>query len=153
MRLAFRIVLACLAVGPGAAARAQQPPASSADSLRLGNLHKQAVAGDPRQHQFTLLAQQTDLRLRNLAAERLPSLSAEVGAQYQSAVFTPGSLAGGATFPTPAKDTYENRVSIEQSIIDPTFATFVTLLLVPVLYAIFVLDLKIVKWEASQHHE
>jgi multidrug efflux pump subunit AcrB len=30
-----------------------------------------------------------------------------------------------------------------------TFATFVTLLLVPVLYAIFVLDLKIVKWERS----
>src|SRR5262249_49761327 len=28
-------------------------------------------------------------------------------------------------------------------------ATFITLLLVPVLYAIFVLDLKIVKWEAS----
>jgi hypothetical protein len=26
-------------------------------------------------------------------------------------------------------------------------ATFVTLLLVPVLYAIFVLDLKVVKWE------
>src|SRR5262245_54500218 len=32
-----------------------------------------------------------------------------------------------------------------------TFATFVTLLLVPVLYAIFVLDLKIVKWEAPVH--
>jgi multidrug efflux pump subunit AcrB len=29
-----------------------------------------------------------------------------------------------------------------------TFATFVTLLLVPVLYAIFVLDLKIVRWDA-----
>jgi len=28
-----------------------------------------------------------------------------------------------------------------------SLATFVTLLLVPVLYAIFVLDLKIVKWE------
>jgi multidrug efflux pump subunit AcrB len=28
-------------------------------------------------------------------------------------------------------------------------ATFITLLLVPVLYAIFVLDLKIVKWEAK----
>jgi multidrug efflux pump subunit AcrB len=28
-----------------------------------------------------------------------------------------------------------------------TVATFITLLLVPVLYAIFVLDLKIVKWE------
>ena len=32
-----------------------------------------------------------------------------------------------------------------------TFATFVTLLLVPVLYAIFVLDLKIVKWEKVAH--
>jgi multidrug efflux pump subunit AcrB len=30
-----------------------------------------------------------------------------------------------------------------------TFATFVTLLLVPVLYATFVLDLKLVKWEAA----
>jgi hypothetical protein len=31
-------------------------------------------------------------------------------------------------------------------------ATFVTLLLVPVLYAIFVLDLKLVKWEAVGEH-
>ena len=30
-----------------------------------------------------------------------------------------------------------------------TVATFVTLLLVPVLYAIFVLDLKWVRWEAE----
>jgi hypothetical protein len=29
-----------------------------------------------------------------------------------------------------------------------TVATFITLLIVPVLYAIFVLDLKVVKWEA-----
>ena len=33
-----------------------------------------------------------------------------------------------------------------------TVATFVTLLLVPVLYAIFVLDLKIVKWDAVAPH-
>jgi multidrug efflux pump subunit AcrB len=33
-----------------------------------------------------------------------------------------------------------------------TVATFVTLLLVPVLYAIFVLDLKIVRWEAVEAH-
>jgi Cu/Ag efflux pump CusA len=31
-----------------------------------------------------------------------------------------------------------------------TVATFVTLLLVPVLYAILVLDLKLVKWEALE---
>jgi len=29
-----------------------------------------------------------------------------------------------------------------------TIATFVTLLLVPVIYSIFVLDLKLIKWEA-----
>jgi multidrug efflux pump subunit AcrB len=33
-----------------------------------------------------------------------------------------------------------------------TIATFVTLLLVPVIYAVFVLDLKIVRWEAHPHH-
>ena len=31
-----------------------------------------------------------------------------------------------------------------------TIATFVTLLLVPVLYSIFVLDLKLIKWEAQE---
>jgi len=29
-------------------------------------------------------------------------------------------------------------------------ATFITLLLVPVIYAIFVLDLKLVKWEKTE---
>jgi multidrug efflux pump subunit AcrB len=33
-----------------------------------------------------------------------------------------------------------------------TFATFVTLLLVPVIYAVFVLDLKLVKWETRETH-
>jgi hypothetical protein len=32
-----------------------------------------------------------------------------------------------------------------------TIATFVTLLLVPVLYSIFVLDLKLIKWETVAH--
>jgi Cu/Ag efflux pump CusA len=34
-----------------------------------------------------------------------------------------------------------------------TFATVITLLLVPVLYAIFVLDLKIVTWQEVHHQE
>ena len=34
-----------------------------------------------------------------------------------------------------------------------TIATFVTLLLVPVLYSIFVLDLKLIKWESKEQHE
>jgi multidrug efflux pump subunit AcrB len=34
-----------------------------------------------------------------------------------------------------------------------TIATFVTLLLVPVLYSIFVLDLKLIQWELKEEHE
>jgi multidrug efflux pump subunit AcrB len=34
-----------------------------------------------------------------------------------------------------------------------TFATFITLLLVPVIYAIFVMDLKLVKWEREKETE
>jgi multidrug efflux pump subunit AcrB len=34
-----------------------------------------------------------------------------------------------------------------------TFATFITLLLVPVMYAIFVLDLKLVKWQSEKETE
>ena len=33
-----------------------------------------------------------------------------------------------------------------------TLATFVTLLMVPVLYAICVLDLKLVRWEGPREH-
>jgi Cu/Ag efflux pump CusA len=33
-----------------------------------------------------------------------------------------------------------------------SMATFITLLLVPVLYAIFVMDLKLVKWEKQRSH-
>ncbi len=79
------------------------------------------MASDPRQRQFTLLAKQTDLRLRNLSAERLPSISAEAEAQYQSDVFTaPTQAGGGVAFPSPSKNTYDSRVSVEQPILDPS---------------------------------
>ena len=53
-----------LAFAAAAPVMAQQTPgAATADSLRLGALHQQAVAGDPRQRQFVLLSKQTELRL------------------------------------------------------------------------------------------
>ena len=118
--------VSCLSVAvpltlAAAPVRAQQAPATAPDSLRLGALHQQAVAGDPRQRQFALLSQQTELRLRNLSAERLPSISAEAQAQYQSDVFTPPKLPGGGTvIPSPPNDTYDSRISVEQAIVDPT---------------------------------
>jgi outer membrane protein TolC len=114
-------VAMCLVLAAAAQAGAQQTPPAAGDSLRLGALHQQAVQGDPRQRQFTLLAKQTALRLRNLSAERLPSISAEAQAQYQSEVFTPPAQPGGGTiFPSPNKDSYDSRISVEQAILDPT---------------------------------
>jgi outer membrane protein TolC len=116
--LSLAVPLALASVAP---VRAQQAPATAPDTLRLGALHQQAVAGDPRQRQFTLLARQTELRLRNLSAERLPAIKAEAQAQYQSDVFSPPVLSGGGTvIPPPPNDTYDSRISVDQAIVDPT---------------------------------
>ena len=98
---------------------AQQTAATASDSLRLGALHREAVARDPRQQQFSLLASRSALRLRNLSAERLPSISAEARAYYQSDVFEAPHLPGGVSFPSPSRDTYDTRISVEQPILDP----------------------------------
>lgn len=114
-------VAACLIAVATTPVTAQQAPASTQDSLRLSALHQEAVAKDPRQRQFGLLAKQTELRLHNLSAERLPSFTAEGQAQYQSDVFTaPSQQGGGTIFPSPSKDTYDGHLSVEQAIVDPT---------------------------------
>jgi outer membrane protein TolC len=112
---------ACLLAVTATSAWSQQTPAGTPDSLRLSALHQEAVANDPRQRQFMLLAKQTELRLRNLSAERLPSFTAEGQAQYQSDVFTaPSQQGGGTIFPSPSKDTYDGHLSVDQAILDPT---------------------------------
>ncbi len=118
MKAGMRLtVLSCLALGAAVPARAQT---GAQDSLRLGRLQAQAVAGDARQREFGLLAKQTELRLGNLSAERLPALAATAGGQYQSAVFGGGSLPAGLSFATPSRDTYDSRLEVEQSLFDPT---------------------------------
>jgi outer membrane protein TolC len=123
MRLASRPTVAlCLSAAlavPVRAARGQEP-ASATDSLRLGVLQQQATQVDPRHRQLGLLASQTELRLKNLSAERLPSFSAQGQAQYQSETIDPSALFGSSGIPAPAKDTYDGRLKIEQSLFDPT---------------------------------
>ncbi len=114
-RLALAVGLIACAAAPG---RAQESVPGSSDSLRLGTLHHQALEGDPRQREFDLLAKQTRLRLRNLSAEWLTTFDAESQAQYQSEVFSAPAAAKGLAFPTPKKDTYDSRLSMEQSLLD-----------------------------------
>jgi outer membrane protein TolC len=123
-RLGSRWTLpAAIAAGLAAAAPVAAQTESArpgSDSLRLGVLHQAAVAQDPRQRQFQLLASRTSLRLRNLSAERFPSITAGAQAQYQSDVFEVPGPSGGAGFPSPTRDTYDSRISLEQPIVDPT---------------------------------
>jgi outer membrane protein TolC len=83
-------------------------PAAAQDTLRLGELQRAAPLSDPRVRQLALAEAATDLRLRNVRAERLPALRLTGEAVHQSEVpalsFAP---TGGVAPPTPPKDRYE----------------------------------------------
>ena len=94
-------------------------PAPAQDTLRLPALQQAALRQDPRARQAALQAQATELRLRNLRAERLPALTGRAQATHQSEVATiPIALPGGAVPPEPPKDQYEARVEVEQLLYD-----------------------------------
>lgn len=99
---------------------AQTASQPAADSLRLSALQADAVRADPRTRQLALQATATELRLRNIAAERLPALSANGQAQYQSAVTKIAVPLPGVSIPTPPHDTYDAHVNAQQSIFDPS---------------------------------
>jgi outer membrane protein TolC len=61
------------------------------------------------------------LRLRNLETERLPSLTAQGQAQYQSDVPTiPIRLPNGQAIPGIPHDTYDAHLGVQESLVDPT---------------------------------
>ena len=104
-------------------ADAQTSPASTSasDTLRLATLQQATRARDPRSRQIELLASQSALRLENLRAERLPSLSFDAQTQYQSDVpHIPVSIPGGLTIPLPPHDTYDSRLGAQQRLFDAT---------------------------------
>ena len=119
-RAAFlRVLAGCMGTVVSASAGGAQ--AVPRDTLRLAALQEAAVRRDPRGRQLELLAGQAELRLRNLDAERLPSLAVAAQGQYQSDVpSVPFQLPGGVTRPTPPNDTYDANVGAEQRLFDPT---------------------------------
>jgi outer membrane protein TolC len=95
-----------------------QAPAS--DTVRLVALQAVAAQRDPRSRQIGLLAAQTDLRLRNIGAERLPALTVVGQGQYQSDVTRiPFEPPGGQRI-VPPNDTYDARIEAQQRLIDPS---------------------------------
>jgi outer membrane protein TolC len=94
---------------------------SGVRSFDLGTLQQAAIDADPRMQQLQLLTRQTDLRLRNISALRLPSVAVEGQGQYQSDVAHLPSNAGGfASFFSPPKDTYDGSLRVDQRLFDAT---------------------------------
>ncbi len=105
-----------------APAAAQGPARAAVDSLRLSAAQADALRLDPRQRQMALQASATELRLRNIAAERLPALTGNGQAQYQSAVTKIAIPFPGLAIPVPPHDTYDAHLEARQSLFDPTIA-------------------------------
>ena len=102
-------------------AAAQQSPPAEGHALELGALYRAAVDADPRVRGLQLQSDQTDLRLRNIESDRLPSIVAEGQAQYQSDVPTaPVLVPGGRPLFSASKDTYDAHVRIDQRLMDKT---------------------------------
>jgi outer membrane protein TolC len=112
---------ALVALGLLAPAAAAQAPAR--DSLRLGDLQAEALRADPRLSQLALEESRTALRLRGLHTERLPALSLDGQAQYQSDVVElQRTLPPGVPGPQLPHDTYDSYLTAQQRLYDPTLA-------------------------------
>jgi outer membrane protein TolC len=115
-------IATCLAVGAALTAPFATSARAQGDSLRLSSVRTAAVAADPRTAQLELLASQSALRLRNIAADLKPSLTLDGLAQYQSDVAGLNVNLPGIQLPTPAKDTYDARLGVQQRIYDPSIS-------------------------------
>src|SRR3954469_8258564 len=111
-----------LFVAPHRGLSAQQP--STTDSVRLGPLHGDALRHDPRARQADLLARQTNLRLRSIDAERLPSVNVFGQGQYQSVVISPiVPTAPGAVPLKLPHDTYDAQLNTRVRLYDPSLGS------------------------------
>src|SRR5437016_12528274 len=90
------------------------------DTLRLADLQDAAKRLDPRERQLALQRQATALRLRTIGADRLPALTGEGVAQYQSVVVALPFQVPNAVFPGIPHDTYDAHLLAQQRLYDPS---------------------------------
>ena len=110
--------LAAAAIGAAMPALAQTP-AAGREPLQLGALQRSAREADARTRELDLLAQQTDLRLRNIDVERWPSVNALGQSQYQSDVpKSPITGPDGQPLFGAPKFTYDASLRVDQRLYD-----------------------------------
>jgi outer membrane protein TolC len=94
---------------------------SGVRSFGLATLQQAALDADPRSRELQLFMQQTDLRLRNISALRLPTVTVDGQAQYQSDVaHLNTTLPGVGALFLPPKDTFDSGIRIDQRLFDST---------------------------------
>ncbi|PYR37004.1 MAG: hypothetical protein DMF89_11250 [Acidobacteria bacterium] len=94
--------------------------ASEGRSFELSTLHRAAIDTDPRAQQVSLLAAQSELRLRNINMLRRPSIGVDGQVQFQSDVaHLPSGVPFSGAF-APPKDTYDGSIRLDQRLFDPT---------------------------------
>jgi outer membrane protein TolC len=111
--------LAASLIASTAAAPSAFAQAPNRQPLQLAALQREARDADARTRETGLLAQQTDLRLRSIDVERLPSVSALGQSQYQSDVPTaPFSGPDGRPVFAAPKFTYDVSLRVDQRLYD-----------------------------------
>jgi len=117
-----RLVIGCLTaslLGVAAPVFPQTGRAADREPLQLGALQRDARDADARAREIGLLSRQTDLRLRSLDVERLPSVSALGQSQYQSDVPTaPFNGPDGQPVFAASKFTYDASLRVDQRLYD-----------------------------------
>lgn len=121
--VAVAAVLGGAGASGGAGPLSAQATAAT-DSVTLGALQAAALRRDPRGRQMAILAAQSALRLRTIAAGRLPTLGVSVQGQYQSQVATlPLRLPGGVAVPIPPHATYDAHLDAREPLFDPSLGS------------------------------
>ena len=110
MTRAFALAVGVIAL----AARA----ASAQDTLTVERLQDAALASDPRAGQRSLLRAATDLRLRVIAADRLPQLEINGQGTHQSDVTRPTFGIPGVGVPDFPKERWQTTLDVEQRLYD-----------------------------------
>lgn len=97
--------------------------AQTGDSLRLRDATAAALNADPRQRQIALNASASELRVKSILATRLPQITGNGQAQYQSTVTKIAVPIPGIAIPSPTRDTYDAHVNAQESIFDPALSS------------------------------
>jgi len=119
MKTAIAAALVVLAGSPGVAAASAFPvDALQPDTLRLAALQEAAVRRDPRAAQALMQSRATELRLRNLAAERLPRMELRGEATTQSEVASIPLEMPGVQPPQPPKSRLETALEAQVTLFD-----------------------------------